>query len=208
MSTKTRFKLQLWIATVLMSLITTSGLAQQKKERMVKQSLYRNQPVEIVGVKIKGVSINPKQKFNEADDWLDDVAITLKNTISRPIAYVSILVTAPHVKADGTLTTLPDGEPVHVATQIVYGIKPSLPDDPSPIYVVPLQPNETVTLKLGLRSVNDLFSLLRERNSSIDISELTLRVYEVCFEGDAAHMWSAGTMLRRDPKNPQRWVPL
>ncbi len=47
-------------ATLIFMTLPERGNAQQGKERVVQIKIFRDQPVEIVAVKVKGVSVEPK----------------------------------------------------------------------------------------------------------------------------------------------------
>lgn len=188
-------------------MLPTPGISQQVKQRAVQLEMSRDQPVEIVDVKVKGVSVKPKQKFDGDTNWLDGMTIKLKNVSDRPVSYASVLVTTYYEK-DGRRSKQRDGEDVQAAIELMYGAWPPDPDDPAPPYSPPLLPGETLDLTLTERSRDELYSLLRQDDASTDIAELTVRVYRVFFAGDNDTMWKMGRMLRRDPNDFRRWHPI
>jgi hypothetical protein len=66
-------------------------------------------------------------------------------------------------------------------------------------------PDETIDLVLSEKMRADLDSLLKESGATTDVTEISVRVFEVFFAGDSETMWQTGRMLRRDQKNPLRW---
>ena len=180
--------------------------AQQKSQRVVQQRAVRDQPVEITAVKIKGSLVEPKRAFAADDDWLDGMTITVKNVFDKPVAYVSVLVSA-YLENNGQRFKK-NGNDIQAATPLRYGAEPPRPGEPVPPYSPPLQPGASLDLTFSERSRDDLKSLLTEGNASTNIKEITVRLYEVFFEGDSDTMWSLGFMLRRDPNNPRRFVPI
>lgn len=66
-------------------------------------------------------------------------------------------------------------------------------------------PGEEADVTLSEKSRSELDSLLREGDASTDIPEISVRFYEVFFEGDSDTMWQTGRILRRDPNNPGHW---
>lgn len=194
------------MALALMVLPFSLGLSGQLKERSVQQSIYQDQPVEIVSVKVKGVPVNPKQKFSDDSDWLNGMSIRLLNTYNKPVAYVSVLVSAAHMKQDGTLNIDEEGKQISAGIELQYGAQPFIA--PTPPYGTTLQPGETVDVVLSESLRDELYSLLRDRNSATDVTELTVRIYEVFFEGESDKKWQTGVMLKRDPRDPQHWIPI
>jgi hypothetical protein len=180
--------------------------AQQKSQRVVQQRVVRDQPVEITAVKIKGSLVEPKRAFAADDDWLDGMTITVKNVFDRPVAYVSVLVSA-YLENNGQRFKR-NGNDIQAAVPMNYGSAPSRPGEPVPPYSPPLQPGASLDLTLSERARDDLKSLLMEGNASTDVKEITVRLYEVFFEGDSDTMWSDGFLLRHDPTNPRRFLPI
>ena len=178
------------------------AIGQDIKERVVKHVVYRDQPVEIVAVKVKDATIHPKRKFAGNSDWLNGMTVTLKNVSERPVAYVSVLVGAPFEK---------NGERISAGVDLQYGATPLLPGEVAPVSTSarrPLPPGETADVVLSEEKRDELYSLLQENNASTDITELSIRVYDVFFEGDSEMRWRGGRIYRRDPNDPWYWIPI
>ncbi|HKY27443.1 MAG TPA: hypothetical protein VJM12_05805 [Pyrinomonadaceae bacterium] len=187
-------------ALFLLALAGPAG-AQPRKERAVRIITFKDQPVDIVALKVKGAPIEPDRKFEGDTDWLTGMTVTIKNISHKPIVFAMVLVTAHHEK-DGVRKKF-EGRDFVVATHLMYGVRPLLPGEPPRSYrAVPLLPGLTADVVLSERSRDELYSLLTSRDSSTDIPELTLRMYQVNFEGDDETMWFHGLMRRRDPNNP------
>ena len=184
------------------------GMSQKIKPRVVQPVVYSDQPVEIVAVKVKGVPVRPKQKFDGDKDWLNGMTITLKNVYDKPVAFASVLVSAYYEK-DGKRIKQRNGMDVQAAIEVGYGIQPTRPGELDVSnYSAPVLPGETVEVVLSERSRDELYSLLTQDNASTDVVELIIRVYRVFFEGDSETMWSTGRMLRRNPEDDRHWIPI
>lgn len=194
------------LLTVLVVVPTIVGRAGQNKQRVVWLKTYRDQPVEIVSVRINGVQIAPNQKFNADGDWLNGMTITVKNVFDKSVVFVSVLVGAYYEK-DGTRMKR-DGQDAQGGTDLFYGRPPLGFDAPGLPYIRPLLPGDTVDITMSEESRGELDSLIRESNASTDFSELSVRVHDVYFEGDSDTKWSTWRMLRRDPSEPRRWIPV
>jgi hypothetical protein len=201
-----RLFLSILILVCAVYLPTFSG-TQQTKQRNVHLEAYKDQPVEIVNVKIKGNPIKPKIKFVAGNDWLDGMTITLKNVLDRPVAYVSILVGA-YYERNGVRTKKREGRDVQAGIELKYGAQPPRSGETPPPYRAPLLPGETIDIVLSEKSRDELFSLLSSENASTDIPEITVRVYEVFFVGDSETKWGTGFMYRCDANDPQLWIPI
>lgn len=196
------------LALVLMTLLAALGMAQQVKQRGVQYVTYSDQPVEIVAVKVKGVPVKPKQKFDGDSDWLNGMTFTLKNVFDRPVACVSVLVSA-YYERDGKRIKQRDGMDVQAAIELVYGIQPTRPGERNiSNYSRPMLSGETVDVILSEAKRDELYSLLMADNASTDVIELTARVYTVFFEGDSETKWKTWRMLRRDPNDSEFWIPV
>jgi hypothetical protein len=193
----------LTFAALIPAYIIVLVFAHQIKPRAVVLKPYKDQPVEITAVKVKGVSVKPKQKFDGDSDWLNGMEIKLKNVSDRPVAYVSVLIGAQY--------GVRDGDPVNAGTVLHYGAQ-SLPQGQNYpagfTKPAPVLPGATVNLVLTDSARDQLQSHLRQNNASTDIPELNVRVYVVFFEGDSDTKWSMGNMLRRDPLDANHWMLL
>jgi hypothetical protein len=183
------------------------GQTREKvKEREVKIKIFKNQPVEIVAVKIKGASVEPDRKFAGDSDWFNGLTVTIKNVCDRPIVFATVLVSAHHEK-DGVRMQTSDGRDYIAGVDLMYGVRPLMPSEPPRSYsATPLMPGQTADLVLSERLRDSLYFMLRERDSSTDIPELTLRLYQVYFEGDDDTKWNHGFLFRRDPNDPMNWL--
>jgi len=188
-------------------LLSPFGTAQQVKQRVVEPVVYLDQPVDIDAVRVKGVPVKPKQRFNVDSDWLNGMTVTIKNVFDKPVACVSVLVGA-YYERDGKHIKQRDEQDVQAGVQLMYGAQPPGPGDSAPPYRAPLLPGQTVDVVLSEAKRNELYSLLTKDNTSTDVVELTLRVYLVFFEGDSDTMWKTGRVLRRDPNDSRDWIPV
>jgi hypothetical protein len=178
--------------------------AQQTKERVMQHRVYRDQPIEVTAIKVNGVEIKPTQKFRGNSDWLNGMTVTLKNASSKPIAYVSLLIGAYYEKNGERMKR--DGEDMQAGIQLQYGAQPPRKGESVPAFSPLLMPDETIDIVLSEELRNRLNSLLKESNATTDVTEISVRVFEVFFEGDSDTMWQTGRMLHRDPNNPRRWI--
>ena len=190
---------RLMFGVTLEILLPALNIAQQTNQRIVILRAYKDQPVEIVSVKVKGVPIAPKRKFTVDGEWLNHITITAKNVFDKPIAYLSVLVGAPYEK---------DGKQISAGVELQYGAAPADPGGPASPYRPPLLPGESVVLVFSESLRDQLRSILISDNTSTDVSEISIRLYEIYFQGDNNTKWSTGTMLRRDPNDSRHWIPI
>lgn len=206
------FTNHLMVGIVFAAILSSFAFSQQAKQRSVQFKSYADQPVEITDVKLNGLSVRPKQKIEANSDWLNGMTVTLKNVSDRPVAYISVLVSA-YFEKDGSRIKL-NGNETQTGVELRYGIQPARPNEPNFSLGQVVLPGETVSVELT-KELRDEFttrlsesSVERFKGASSDISEIIIRVYTIFFEGDSDTMWNTGRWLRRDLKNPRLWTPL
>lgn len=194
------------LATLIIVIPHAHGIGKPEKERSVQIKIYREPPAEIVEVKVKGAPVEPGQKFTGDSDWFSDMTITIKNISDKPIVFATVAVMAPHEKNGARVKV--EGGDLHELIELTYGDAPPWPGKPASYRVPPLAPGQTTEVLFDDKS-RDLFcSRLRLHDASTDIPELTLSVYQVAFEGDSDKLWMHGFWLRRDSKDPMRWITI
>lgn len=196
------------IVATLVSVKSPAHAIGQGKERGVEIETFKDQPVEIIAVKVKGASIEPGRKITGDSDWLKGMTVIVKNVSDKPVVYITVSVTA-HYEKDGVRKRTEDGRDRVAEIDVVYGLRPPMPGEPARTYSpVPLMTGQTADLVLSEVNRDELYSLLRREDSSTDVAELTLWVDHVAWYGDDDNMWIHGRMLRRDPNNPRTWLPI
>jgi hypothetical protein len=193
------------LATLVFVMLPAHGSGQQGKERAVQIKTIKNQPVDIVAVKVKGAPVEPGQKFAGDSDWFNGMVVTLKNVSDKPIVFATVFVMAPEEK-NGVRTQI-EGRDIYANIELVYGEPPPMPGGPPRSNrVPPLMPGQTAVVLLDETWRDEFYSRLRGRDSSTDIPELTLSVWQVAFLGDDDTMWMHGFWRRRDPNRPGAWL--
>lgn len=203
--------LALMISTIVATLFSAKSpthAIDQAKERAVKIKTFKEQPVEIVAVNVKGTPVEAEKKFAGNSDWLNGMTITIKNVSEKPVVYVAVAVTA-HYEKDGVRRRTSDGRDYVVAIDLMYGVRPHLPGEPPrPYRATPLMPGQTADLLFSEIQRDQLFWILSHEDYSTDVTELTLSTDYVAWYGEDETMWIRGRMHRLDPKDPRHWVPV
>jgi len=180
----------------------------QGKNRAIKIKTFKDQPVEITEIKVKGVRVAPAEKIAGDSDWLNGMTITIKNVSDKPVIYVTVTVGA-HYEKDGVRKQTSDGRERLAVTAMAYGLRPYLPGEPPRSYsAVPLMPGQTADIVFPGIKRDELYWLLRNADASTDIAELTLWVDHVAWYGEDDIMWVQGRVVRRDPNDPTSWLPI
>jgi hypothetical protein len=206
------FTVTTMLATLVFVIRPAHGGGQQGKERAVKIKKFRirgveiKEPIEIVAVKVKGVPVERDKKFTGDSDWLNGMTVTIKNVSDKPVVYVTVSVGAYYEK-DGVTRRTSDGRDYVATSDMMYGLRPHLPDEPPRSdSAVPLMPGQTADLLFSQIQRDQLYWLLRDY--STDIPEVTLWIDHVAWYGEDTIMWSNGRLLRQDPNNPRLWLPI
>ena len=178
----------------------------QGKERAVKIKTFKDQPVEITAVKVKGALVERDKKITGDSDWFTGMVVTIKNVSDKPVVYVTVSVDSYYEK-DGVRRRSETGGDYVAEISLFYGMRPRLPDEPQrTVSPVPLMPGQTADLVLSAIERDQLSWLLRDY--STDIPELALWIDHVAWYDDDKTMWVRERMLRQDPNNPRRWLPI
>jgi hypothetical protein len=85
------------IATVVLGSLFSPVFTQaQSDERVVNLYQWRNEPLKIHSIKVKGKEIKPNEKFaDEDDDWFRDLVVEVENISDKTIVYMAINLSFP-----------------------------------------------------------------------------------------------------------------
>lgn len=168
--------------------------AQEKPEdKIIKHFQDPTRPVEIIDVKVKGKAIKLNEKINEdADDWLDDMSLTVKNISDKTITYIQLDLDFPETKSTGTLMRF----------ILRYGKNPRALFTTNPLE--PLLPNQTATFHLSDQTLAGLKKFMETRQPLNRLKKVDLMLEQVFFEDGT--WWFAGSLFRPDPNNPKKYI--
>ena len=173
-----------------------SSAVQQSRERVIRRlPIEKNEPIGITSVKVNDRAVLSNQKFVADDDWLRGLVISVRNKTDKLILYASIQLQFPRPVAKERFSIF----------DMSYGNRglPQRPPTPSE-KLVGLAPGETVDIVLSSEEFATLRQFLTGTGYPPSIKTMDLRIDQVIFEDDT--MWSGGTSLRRDPKDPGTWI--
>lgn len=181
------------------------GRASKSGAQNVEKSLdilkYPNEPLELIDLKIAQNSVkndikfkskdNGSQweqdnvKFKDKENWFKNVRLSLRNISGRPIYSLTV-----------KMYFRPVG--LHLVFELplkkikVRNLKEQ-----------PLQPGEEIDLGVTDDRFNETMAAIKQYGSNANEVPVILSVEEALFSDDFG--WSKGTLIRRDPNNPQRW---
>ena len=185
------------ITPLLVGLFVSVAVASaQTQERTIKLVKWRNEPLEITKLEVKGKEISFNHSFKaEGDDWFRGLAVSVKNVPSQTIHFIDLGLTFES-GGDGGIPS---------RDHLLYGCQPppSSEADAPKCDQPPLRPYETATLVLEDYERTRRF--LDETGKPQAINGFEVSIGEVIFAD--GRMWSVGQILKRDPGDPNRWLP-
>jgi hypothetical protein len=189
-----RFTLMLWVAVsiVLTETLPASGAFVYQKSRIVARRPWPNEPVKVVGLKTKNKSeVEIGKSFEEEDDWLDGLALTISNGHDKTVTALNISLVFRREPGD---TRPPFGHSLR------YGPSPLSADyvyrDPNKV----IKPGETLELRITPEDYQSIQHALAQTGYTSSVIRVEVEVKEVGFE-DGSMLYS-GTLYVQDPDYP------
>lgn len=178
---------------------TTAANPRQGGQTTLRKYAHRNPVAEMVSLRLKGVPVAFGRKVDADDDWLRGLALTVKNTSSKPITYVGLDLTLFDEKYDEVSGKLPVVYPLSYGT---YADRTPAPDSPLPSQVI--QPGNSVDITLTGEEYYSLLSTLSAAGYPNTMRDAELSVADVLFADGTR--WYKSMFLERDPANPKEWI--
>ncbi len=170
--------------------------AVRQDERRVEKDTFKNEPIEIVGLKNKKGKFKLRQKIKDDDDWLDGFTVTVVNRTSKTISSVVIDVIFNRPENHKT-----SGDPPYVY-RLHFSANPFFPEyqlrDKSKV----IRPGEEADLVISDEDYRQNSEFLRQAGYVLGVKRLDLVINAVGYEDGT--IWSGGTMFKRDPNDPNR----
>lgn len=208
----TQFKSDLWVAVAVLVLAlavwignegSRTGSAQtQELEKTLEIERYPDEPLQLVSLRIGMQSVKDRVtqkfkdpiskwgtdnvKFNEKDDWIKRVSLTMRNTSNKPIYGL-----------EAYLFLKPAGFPMIFSLPLT-GSK-ELGHDP-------LQPGAEIELSVNQGLLNHTLNDLKYRGADARGAVVSFSLDTVIFSDEA--QWYRGKLLRPDSATPGKWVPI
>lgn len=146
----------------------------QLQERVIKKQSWRNEPLKITKLKIKGTGIELGQKFPANDDWFRNLTVSVKNTSDKTVVFIDLMLTFP---ASDNAT-----QERAASDHLIYGHYPPPPGEsgtPHPNQP-PLRPNDSATLILT--DYEGTRQFLDNVGKPKSIKEIEVSIHEIIFE--------------------------
>src|ERR1700749_2209464 len=168
--------------------------SSQQEERKVEKGAYKNEPIEIVGLKNKKGKFKLSQKINDDDEWLDGFAVTVVNRTPKTITSVVITVIFHRPGGDRTYNDLPFVYTLH------FSANPFFPEYESRDKTKVIRPGESADIAVSDEDYRQNKEFLKQAGYPPDVKRVELIIDTVGYEDGT--IWSGGSMFKRDPKDP------
>lgn len=192
---------QLWIMMFVLVLVVVPAQVQEL-DRTLEIERYPDEPLQVVSLKIgtQSVKENIKQKsrdpqskwgmdavnFNEQDDWVRRLSVTLRNASDKPVYGLL-----------GQVLFKPLGYPSMFGLQLT----PS-----KPLHQEPLQPGAEIELYVDEKKWNRTMEIVKEQGADLRGAVISFSLDSVSFSEKLR--WYRGNMLQPDSEVPNKWVPV
>lgn len=177
-------------------LILASGIRAQKQGRIIKQKSWRNEPVKISLLKVKGNPIRLNQEFDADEDWLQGLTISFTNISDKPISYLAFRIDFPHPGGNSRDNPVP-------IYDFSYGHEPSSANAVSLKDIKPIMPNETKDFTISANDYMIIKELLRQ-SDLLTVKRIDVVLDDIGFADGT--LWRVGIIHVRDANNPNKWI--
>lgn len=178
------------------TLYAVTAVAQQQARTLKRLPIERKEPVSIVKLKVKGKAVSPDEPFSSDDDWLNDFAVTVKNTSNKAILFAAIDLQFPRPAGSAERIAIDD---ISYGNSAVVVRSPTTAERSSG-----LMPGQTVDIQPSAGHFDLIREHLPELGYSPRIEKVAFKIGKIIFEDDT--MWYAGSLFRRDPNDPRSWI--
>ena len=179
---------------VLKSQMGVGGTTKNGK-RIAKMLSFKDLII-IEKLEVDGRSIPRNDEFAAGDEWMRGVVLSLKNSSSKTIVSFSLDIDFPETKRTGNM----------MRYTISHGRRPGLlpevkiPERPA------IKPGESFQIGFSEQEFANLNRFLGERTNLGQLSRAEIGIGMIFFDDGTA--WSMGNMMRADPNDPKRWIPI
>jgi hypothetical protein len=182
------------------SLGHASRSTAQDAEKSLDIERYPNEPLELVDLKIGDQSVKNKiavkvrkgeegldnVKFRDSDEWFKRMRITLVNVSGKTVVGMRAYL---YFKVPNTQTLF--------SVQLARS---------KHLQLAALEPGAEVDLIVTDQLWSPIANLLKQSGADVNLAAVTFSVENVMFSDGL--QWNRGHMLRGDPDNPNKWIPI
>ncbi len=164
----------------------------QSEKKTIKLARTINPQLKITEVKVGQQERKFNESFDAESDWVKHLSLNLENISGKPIVYLTVNVNFPETRLTGNMMSYP----------MTFGQRPgSKIKNREPMV---LKPDETLQVSLE-KEKEKIYKFINGRQPIELIQTVELEIGFIVFEDKTA--WAAGTFLRQDTNNPDRYIP-
>jgi hypothetical protein len=167
--------------------------AAQGRGKIIDKAFTRSAAVvEISEVRVSQKQVQLGKSFDEDDEWLNKVALKVKNISRKPIVYLQINLNFPETRGPASMMSYP----------LVFGQMPGskFPQRKDPMFMLP---GDTIEIPLD-KEYTRIKSFIEHRQPITNICKTELEIGFVVFADKTA--WAAGDFLRQDPNDADHYI--
>jgi hypothetical protein len=192
----------LFLISIIFPLGAETTVPAQEEGKIVEEKDLFKAPAKVERVRSRIGPIELGKKIETADeDWMRGLTVTVRNLSDKTVTH--LLIDLQFVRPKGQ-----EGER-DLIDSIEYGPIPGLTPAQQPQVVTeqpPIPPGESVDIRLNERNYETLLQILRELKYQAGIKRVKLSILELDYSDGTK--WSGGRVFKRDPRNPEKWIPL
>lgn len=180
-------------AVCLLSPALVGAQVRQRRVEKVERLLTVPEPLEVLEIRVGGGEVLPGQSVSASEDWLEGVAVKVRNVSGLSITYAEYEIEAMASEAKGVSSLI----------TLKYGRAPTGGPRESSTPGAVVRPGECFELSVdgGVGGVPAASLYGARGRVSFDLARISLSL--VVFEGDRG--WRNGRVSRRDTVHPERW---
>ncbi|MEQ1763415.1 MAG: hypothetical protein ABL984_09755 [Pyrinomonadaceae bacterium] len=184
------------VATRLAVLREQIGVSSRGKGKRIAKTFSIDDILKIERIEMDGRAVELNDEFTAGDDWMRGVVVTIKNASAKRIVSLTVNVGFPESTATGNM----------MMYSTTYGRRPGLRPEVKIAERPMIDPDSSVQISFGGEEFVRLTRFLDERHPLSQLSRAELGFGMIHFDDGTA--WSMGNMMKPDPGDPNRWIPI
>jgi hypothetical protein len=186
------------------------GQTVTQSERLITESKFKAQPIEIVGVRVNENRVELDRSFTNPDkDWLRHLSFDVRNISNKTITYVQMRLLFERPGSNGLPCVFPlirGIDSVFRRLDSALTGKTSPPDPNDAVRAILVRPGDSVSLSFSDKTYDGLQRFLKDVNWEGEVYSVKLYLSRVIF--DDGTIWMKGTEVKPDPLNPSKFLPV
>ncbi len=166
----------------------------QSEKKIIKLAYSGKPQLKFTEARVGQLERKFDESFNAEAEWVKSLSFKLENISGKPIVYLQVNVNFPETRASGNL----------MSYGVSFGQRPDSKFKQNNKSML-LMPSETLEVSLD-KEKDRIYKFVNERQPIELIQKVELEIGFIIFEDKTD--WTAGSFLRQDPNNPDRYNPI